>query len=120
MPKKEKENSLKSHTQSLTEAAQKLHALTEKRKELMSIIREKNTSLDHCISQNITDMRDQERQKRIEQYGEVEVQRQKITSSLMQELMQICQEMSVPPYIVVVAKILDNYQGKKDRVALKK
>ena len=77
------------------------------------MIRQKDSAINHCISKNINDMREVERKKRIQLYGEVEEQRQKVTSALMLELMQICQnDLTVPQYIHAIAKVLDNYQGK--------
>lgn len=97
----------------MTRAAQKLHTLTKKRKEMMSLIKEKDATLEHTISKNLNAMREGEIKKRLELYGEVEQQRQQLTSALMQELMQICERDRVPSYVLAIAKILDNYQGKK-------
>ena len=95
----------------MTRAAQKLHTLTKKRKELLTLTRNKQSTLDHSISQNVSTLREEERKKRIEAYGKVEEQRQKLTSALMLELMNICEQDKVPRYVVAIAKILDNYQG---------
>lgn len=96
----------------MTEAAQTLHGLLTKRKTLLAVVKEKNSILDHSISNNINSQRAQDRNKRIEIYGKIEDQRQQITSALMLELIKICEKDEVPRYIVAIAKILDNYQGK--------
>ena len=95
----------------MVKAAQKLHGLTKLRKELVTLLKKKDACLDHSISTSLNNMREAERKKRIELYGEVEEQRQQLTSALMQELMQICDKEPVPRYIVAIAKVLDNYQG---------
>ena len=56
-------------------------------------------------------MREKERNKRLELYGNLEEKRQRVTSSLMMELLEICREDNVPRYIVGIANILDNFQG---------
>ena len=113
MSKKEKDDAIKSQTQGMAEAAKMLNGLTKKRQEVLSTIREKDTSLHHSFSKTINDMREAERKKRLELYGEVEEQRQQATSTAMLELIQICEkDTSVPPYILAIAKVLDNYQGE--------
>lgn len=112
MPKKENENAIRSQMESMTKSAQRLNALTKKRKELCSLIKEKDKHFDHSLSNSVNKLREEERKKRLEVYGEAELRRQKITSSLMMELFQLCKENDVPPYILSIAKILDNYQGK--------
>ena len=95
----------------MTNEAQKLNLLTKKRKQLVSLLEEKKKSIEHSISMDINSMRADERKKRIEIYGQMEEERQQITSALIYELMKICDKDQVPRYIVSIAKILDNYQG---------
>lgn len=76
------------------------------------MVREKEKNLEFCVSKSINKIREEERQKRIKLYGEKEDQRQQITSTLMMELIRICQQDDVPNYVTAIAKVLDNYQGK--------
>lgn len=111
MPKKEKEEAIKLQTDSIIRDAQRLHGLTKKRKELQIVIREKEASLNHSISQKINANRAAERKKRMKLYGEVEEQRQQITSGLMLQFQKICEEDDVPRYVTAITQILDNFQG---------
>lgn len=71
----------------------------------------KNREVDHGITKDVTSMRENESHKRIQRNCQVEKNLQEITSALMMELKQICEEETVPRYVVSIAKILDNYQG---------
>lgn len=75
-------------------------------------MKERNVNVDHCVEKNLNELRDEERSKRIKIYGEVEEKRQQVTSALMLDLLKLCQEKDVPSYILAIAKVLDNYQGK--------
>ena len=97
---------------SMTRDAQNLNILVKKRKELEAAMKEKENEFEFSLSESVAKAREKERNKRIEKYGRVELQRQEITSALMLELRQICERDDVPPYILAIAKILDNYQGK--------
>lgn len=112
MLEKDRDEALKAQTQSMTEAAQKLNALSKKRREVLALIREKEAEIDSSVTKNVNAVRQTERNKKIQLYGEVEDQRQQVTSSLMLELMQICEKDEVPRYIAAIAKVLDNYQGE--------
>lgn len=111
MPKEKKEAAIKSQTESMAEAAQRLHVLNKKKRELESIMRSKEKNIEFSMSQSINKVREEERKKRIELYGKKEEQSQRVTSTLMLELMQICKEEDVPNYVKAIAKVLDNYQG---------
>lgn len=111
MGKREKQNVIEAVKQSMTETAQKLHTLTKKRKEIVAQIKEKDKQISHTVTKDVGNLRDKERQKRLQVYGGVEQERQQITSALLLELMQICQDIDVPSYVLAIAKILDNYQG---------
>lgn len=111
MTTKQKDEAIKSQTESLTQAVKRLHVLTKTRKELTTLMKEKDSDVDLCITKNLNAMREAERKKRIQVYGEAEEKRQQVTSALILELMQICQQHDVPPYISAIAKVLDNYQG---------
>ena len=111
MDVKEKEDSVEKFKNCIAKAAQKLHVLTNKRKETAALIFEKSRNLDSCFAKDVNEMREKERKKRVEIYGELEDQKQQVTSQLMLELMQICRQDNVPRYIFSIAKILDNYQG---------
>lgn len=78
---------------------------------MVAMLAEKETNVNNSISKDLNVMRQEEREKRIKLYGEVETQRQQITSVLIQELNRICSQDKVPRYIIAIAKILDNYQG---------
>lgn len=111
MSKKDKDDVIRARTQSMVTDAQRLHGLSKKRKEVQAEIKERQASMEHSISENISSQREQERKKRIKLYGEVEEQRQQITSSLVQQLVKACEEENAPAYIVVIGKLLDNFQG---------
>lgn len=113
MPSEEKKTSILEQTQSVTKAAQTLHGLSKKRKELISVLQQKEKDVNYSVTKSLNEMREKERKKRIEIYGEKEEQRQQITSAVMLELMQICKQDDVPRYILFLAKVLDNYQGKR-------
>lgn len=112
MSKEEKANAVKRETELMTKAARTLHGLTIKRKDYLAKVKEKEASLNHCLSQTVNEQREMERKKRIQLYGEIEEQRQQVTSSLMLELLQICEQDKVPRYVLAIAKVLDNYQGR--------
>lgn len=112
MSKERKEAAIQSHTETMTDAAKRLHFLNKKKRELDSIMREKEKNIEYCLSTSINKVREEERKKRVELYGKKEEQRQQVTSSLMLELMQICEKEDVPNYVTAIAKVLDNYQGK--------
>lgn len=95
----------------IVKAAQSLHVLNKQRKEAMAEAKEKQKQLDHSLSKDVGQLRQTERNKRLQLYGIQEQKRQEITSALMLELFQICQEDDVPRYVNAIGKILDNYQG---------
>lgn len=111
MSKKERDIAVKAKTDSMTQAVKRLHVLSKTKKELSNLIRERDSHVDHCISKNLNAMREEERKKRIEVYGEIEEKRQQVTSILIMELLKICSEDDVPRYVMAIAKVLDNYQG---------
>ena len=112
MPEKEKEEGIKTRTINMVKDARNLHALTQKKRELVSMIYEREKNVDHAITKNVNEMREMERKKRLKEYGSVENNRQKITSGLMIELMSICENTDVPTYVLPLARVLDNFQGK--------
>lgn len=95
----------------MTRDAHDLHYLTKKRKEVVSLINQKNKELEYTLAQNVSDRREHESQKRIKRNCAEERRQQQVTSSLMLELLQICAEDNVPRYVQAIAKVLDNYQG---------
>ena len=95
----------------MAKATTNLHVLTKKRKEAADSIREKSANLDYCFSKDVSRLREQERSKRLKVYGELEDQRQRITSTLVMELLQICQKDDVPRYVYGITRVLDNFQG---------
>ena len=111
MPKKDKENALESQYRAKLEGNEELNGLIQQRKMLQCTMREKDAALEHSLTQNVNALRQEERQKRLNLYGETEKKKQAITSALMLEFKKICEETEVPPYIKAIAKILDNYQG---------
>ena len=96
----------------MTKQAQKLHSLITRRKTVAALVTEKKKEIEHEITREITERREKESSKRVNNSCAVEFELQQITSALMMELKQICSEDDVPRYIIAVAKILDNYQGK--------
>lgn len=111
MAKKEKEDAIRALKLCMTQQAQTLHGLTKRRKEMAALIQEKDSQINEELARDVCEMREKERQNRLETYGQVEVRRQEITSALLMELVQICKEDEVPRYVVAIGKILDNYQG---------
>lgn len=111
MTKKDKDNAIKNLKISMAEATEKVHLLSKERKEVAAMIRDKNNNVDYCFSKDVNRLREQERTKRLQIYGEVEDQRQRVTSALVMELLQFCQQADAPPYIIGIAKVLDNFQG---------
>lgn len=96
----------------MTKAAQSLHLLTKQRKEAVNEAKEREKRLNDTLTKDVGRLRDTERKKRLQLYGTQEQKKQKITSTLMLELMEIIEEDEVPRYIQAIARILDNYQGK--------
>lgn len=105
------EEEIDAKLQTMTKQAQTLHLLTKKRKERVAMIKEKKNVIESTITSEVNQRREVESKRRIKNNGEVEQKLQKVTSALMLELLQICEEVDVPRYILSIAKILDNYQG---------
>lgn len=112
MAKREKEDAIKSVKLSMTGAAQTLHDLMKQRKEVLTVMREKDKEINSSFTKDLNEIRENERKKRLELYGQKEQERQKITSVLIMSLLQISEEEDVPRYIRPIAEVLDNYQGK--------
>ena len=111
MQKQEKENAIESVKDSISEANKSLLVLTKTRKEAVAETKERERSLNEAIIRDVGRLRETERNKRLQTYGNQERKKQEITSALMLEFLQICQEHDVPVYIHSIAKILDNFQG---------
>lgn len=92
MRSEEKEEAMKAQILSISQDAQNLHILHKKRKEQVVVLGEKNKSIEHEQAKDISQRREFESRKRIQKNGQIEKNFQKITSQLMMELKQICQE----------------------------
>lgn len=111
MRKSQQENAINSLKDLIARGTNKIHSLTMQRKEVAAMISEKEKHINSSFNKDVNQMREKERNKRLELYGELEEQRQHVTSTLMLELLKICREDNVPAYIHAIAKVLDNYQG---------
>ena len=111
MQKKEKDSAIQILKDKIAAATKLVHELSKKRKEAVALIREKDKNLDYCFSKDVSRLREEERKKRLQLYGTVEDQRQRVTSMLIMELKNICREDEVPRYVFAIGKILDNFQG---------
>lgn len=78
---------------------------------MVAIVNAKTRDTEHALDNEVCDRRDKETQKRININSKEELMKQKVTSSLMLELIQICADDEVPRYVRAIAKVLDNYQG---------
>lgn len=111
MTPEEKEESVKSLMKTIEKDNKTLHFLTNKRKEVHAMLLQKAREIEHVLITDISNMRESESRKRIKRNRDVEKKLQEITSALMMEFKNICEEDRVPRYIVAIANILDNYQG---------
>lgn len=111
MMSRQRENAIESLKESMGKAEQTLHLLTKRRKEVSAMIREKDRDTTDSFNKDVNKLRETERNKRLKLYGEIETQRQHVTSALIMELFKICREENVPQYVYGIAKVLDNFQG---------
>ena len=102
---------MKDQVCTLTKHAKALHSLTIKRRELIALINKKNKEIEHTLAKEVSERKKKESQKRINITSKDENVQQKLTSTLVMELLQICSEDDVPRYVEAIGKVLDNFQG---------
>ena len=111
MPDEEKDSAVQDHLRDMTKDALRLHFLKIKRKETAATISQRKKEIEQGVAEDISKRRNEERQKRIKNNGMTEKNLQELTSVLMLELIEICKEDDVPPYVLAIARVLDNFQG---------
>lgn len=103
MTRDEKEEAIQSQILSITQDAQNLHLLHKKRKDQVARLSEKNKSIEHEEARDIAERREVESRKRIQKNVNVEKDFQKITSQLMMELREICNEGKIITNIFIIS-----------------
>ena len=111
MSKEERDAAIQIQIESIGKDTRNLNHLVKKRQELFALLREKSKTVEYELAKEVSQRREKESNTRIRKSCNAERQAQQITSALMMELMQICEEDDTPRYVIAIAKILDNYQG---------
>lgn len=88
----------------MSKTAKSLHVLMNQRKEAAAEAKEKEKEVNHSVLKDVTQLREVERNKRLQLYGVNEQKKQEITSAIILELIQICKEGDVPRYVHIIAK----------------